>query len=109
MNEPIMKIWEEDRNARFAQVLAGIDDTAMMQDFLRDIMTEKEIAEVSARLQAASMLTDGRTYVDIVQQTGLSSRTVARISEWLKSGAKGYAAALAFAQKHHIHLSPARD
>jgi hypothetical protein len=47
--------------------------------------------------------------VNIVQQTGLSSRTVARISEWLKNDAKGYAAALAFAQKHHIHLSPARD
>jgi TrpR-related protein YerC/YecD len=109
MSEPIMKIWDENRNAGLAQLLADIDDVVTMRSFLRDVMTEKEITEIAARLQAAAMLKAGRTYVEIVAQTGLSSRTVARISEWLKDGAEGYSTALELAKTHHIHLLPARD
>lgn len=109
MNESVMKIWDETRNAGLAEVLAGINDAETMRNFLRDVMTEKEITEIAARLQAAAMLKAGSTYVEIVAQTGLSSRTVARISEWLKDGAEGYDSVLEFAKKHHIHLLPARD
>ncbi|HWT40004.1 MAG TPA: YerC/YecD family TrpR-related protein [Dongiaceae bacterium] len=109
MNESAIKIWNEERNANISKVMANIADVSTMQNFLRDIMTEKEIDEIAARLQAASMLKVGKTYASIVKQTGLSSRTVARISDWLKNGAKGYDAALTIAEKHHIHLSPARD
>ena len=75
-----------------------------MQAFLRDVMTEKEIIELSARLEAAKMLSDGEKYTDIVATTKLSSRTVARISDWLRSGTGGYKDAIA----HHSHLWPAR-
>lgn len=109
MNQSVAEIWNEERNARLSQVMANITDAPTMQHFLRDIMTEKEINEIAARLQAAAMLKNGDTYIAIVKQTGLSSRTLARISEWLKNGAKGYDAALTIAKKHHIHLSPARD
>lgn len=104
-----MDIWKEDRNARLAQVMVNIRDVRTMQSFLRDVMTEKEITEIAARLQAARMLTSGKTYVEITQETKLSSRTVARISEWLKGDTNGYAAALELVESHHAHLSPARD
>lgn len=77
-----------------------------MQNFLRDVMTEKEIIEISARFEAAKMLSEGRKYTEIVTATKLSSRTVARISEWLQNGCDGYQAALKTV--HHDHLSPAR-
>ena len=77
-----------------------------MQNFLRDVMTEKEIIEISARFEAAKMLSEGRKYTEIVTLTKLSSRTVARISEWLQNGCDGYRAALKTV--HHDHLSPAR-
>lgn len=58
--------------------------------FFRDLLTEKEITEMSNRLQAAKMLDSNIPYSVIEQQTGLSSTTVARISKWLNYGRGGY-------------------
>lgn len=101
-------VWKSESARQFAGVLSLIDDAKTMQNFLSDVMTEKEIAEISARLAAARMLRNGATYTDIVAATKLSSRTVARISDWLQNGAGGYDAALETFTKHHAHLPPAR-
>lgn len=80
-------------------------------DFLRDVMTEKEIIEISARFEAARLLTEGKSYEYITQKTKLSSRTIARISQWLKDGTGGYSEALkalGSADLHHAHMTPAR-
>lgn len=104
-NDPEL-IWKDDKAQRFAAALAALDDVGVMQDFLRDVMTEKEIREMSARLEAARMLRDGETYTAVIRETKLSSRTVARISDWLQNGRQGYQAALT--ALHHDHMPPAR-
>ena len=71
-------------------------------------MTKKEITEIGARLKAAQMLRKGAKYTEIVATTKLSSRTVARISDWLQNGTGGYDTALEIASTHHAHLPPAR-
>lgn len=58
--------------------------------FFRDLLTESEIRELSMRWKAAQMLSKKIPYVEIQKQTGLSSRTIARISQWLSSGMNGY-------------------
>ncbi|OGL98716.1 hypothetical protein A2318_03845 [Candidatus Uhrbacteria bacterium RIFOXYB2_FULL_45_11] len=58
--------------------------------FFRDLLTEKEILELSMRWKAAQMLAQNIPYTQIQQQTGLSSTTVARISKWVFSGMNGY-------------------
>lgn len=98
------KLWETDTARQLADALVAITDTQTMQNFLRDVMTEKEIVEISARFEAAKMLRQGKKYNDIIARTGLSSRTVARISDWMQNGYGGYEAALA----HHSHIPPAR-
>lgn len=103
------KIWNTPQSQQFARVLRDITDDATMRDFLRDVMTEKEIIEMSARLEAARLLSSGEKYTSISQQTKLSSRTIARISEWLQNGTSGYKAAIAIMQHHHEHLPPVRD
>lgn len=100
-------IWENDQPRQFAEVLAALSDTATLQNFLRDVLTEKEITEISARLEAAKMLQVGAKYTDIIAETKLSSRTIARISDWLQNGAGGYSPALEILA-HHAHTSPAR-
>lgn len=101
--------WKEDSKAnQLAWVLASICDEPAMKNFLRDVLTEKEIIEISARLEAARMLRCRAKYADIVAATGLSSRTVARISNWLRSGAGGYNVALNAINEYHVHLPPAR-
>lgn len=105
MTEDKSSVWNSATSVQLAEALTAIDNLTTMANFLRDVMTEKEITEISSRLEAARMLQAGRTYVDIVKQTKLSSRTVARISDWMKNGCSGYAAALE--QIHHNHIAPA--
>ena len=100
-------VWKTPATWQLAEVLSAIDSTADMQNFLRDVMTEKEIIEISSRLQAARMLKAGSTYVDIVATTKLSSRTVARISDWMQNGCNGYGAVIEQINQH-THISSAR-
>ena len=106
MSQDALTVWRDEKAQQFAEALLAITDKRTMQNFLRDVMTEKEIFEISARFEAAKMLTEGKKYAEIVAKTKLSSRTVARISEWLQNGCSGYQAALNTI--HHEHLSPAR-
>jgi TrpR-related protein YerC/YecD len=110
MQDSANEVWEIPAARQFAAALTAIDDTQTMQNFLRDVMTEKEIIEMGARLKAARMLQQGQKYTEIIKATHLSSRTVARISDWLQHGANGYAAALELElfDAHHSHTPPAR-
>lgn len=100
MQSSTSKIWQLPLPKQFSAALTAISNVSAMQNFLRDVMTEKEIIEMSARLEAARLLSNGTRYTDISQQTKLSSRTIARISSWLENGSGGYKAAL-----HHIPVS----
>lgn len=106
MSQDVSTVWEDTKSQQLAEALVSIQDNLTMQNFLRDVMTEKEIIEISSRLEAAKMLSEGKKYTEIVNATKLSSRTIARISEWLQNGCNGYQAALKTV--HHDHLSPAR-
>ena len=109
MKDTSSTIWENDSTQQLVAALSLISDVKTTQNFLRDIMTEKEITEMSARLQAAKMLKDGATYAEIAAKTKLSSRTISRISGWLQNGAGGYEAALDVIElHHHAHIPPAR-
>ena len=98
-------IWQPQPAQNLSRALAAIGDVASMQNFLRDVLTEAEITEISARFEAARLLQEGARYATIINQTKLSSRTVARISDWLKNGCGGYQIALTLV--HHHPLTPA--
>jgi TrpR-related protein YerC/YecD len=100
-------LWNDRNAGQLADVLTTIDDISMMQAFLSDVMTPKEIIEISARLEAARMLSGGAKYTDIIKTTRLSSRTVARISDWMKNGCGGYRSVLRQMAVHQ-HTPPAR-
>lgn len=59
--------------------------------FFRDLLTEYEIKEFVERWKAARMLAEGVPYTQIEAETGLSTRTIARVGRWLKKGKGGYA------------------
>ena len=58
--------------------------------FFRDLLTETEIREFAERWKVARMLSRGVPYTTIEKETGLSSRTIARVHKWLKQGKGGY-------------------
>jgi TrpR-related protein YerC/YecD len=75
-------IWDNPLPKQFCDVVFAMQTKKELQDFLRDVMTEKEIYEVSARLEAARLLQQKVAYTEIAKRTKLSSRTIARICEF---------------------------
>ena len=73
--------------------------------FFRDLLTSEEIIEFGKRWQVAQMLNKNISYEKIEKETGLSSRTIARISKWLSRGMGGYKLMLKKIN-HHNNLSP---
>ena len=59
--------------------------------FFGDLLTEYEIKEFVKRWKAARMLSENIPYTQIETETGLSTRTIARVGRWLKKGKGGYA------------------
>ena len=62
--------------------------------FLEDLCTIKELESMAQRLQSAKMLLDGKTYNEIVEETEISSATLARVSKCVRYGKGGYKTAL---------------
>lgn len=58
--------------------------------FLEDLLTIREMEDLSQRLQVAKLLTDKVTYTEITQKTGASSATIGRVNRALSYGADGY-------------------
>lgn len=82
--------------------LKNIDEA---RRFFRDLLTEPELAEFSNRWQAAQLLNKKALYTKIEKQTGLSSRTIARVARWLNKGRGGYKLIIARLNSHHGHSS----
>lgn len=93
MKEANQKLWTLDAEELLRTMLSlrTIDEAKM---FLRDLLTEGEIQMIVERWRVARLLDEGRSYREISSMTGLSSRTIARISRWLQEGAGGYRALL---------------
>ncbi len=60
------------------------------KSFFRDLLTEGEIREFAERWKVAAMLARKVPYTSIIDETGLSSRTVARVARWVNKGMGGY-------------------
>lgn len=72
------------------QVILKLKNPQEARAFFSDLLTKKEIEELSKRWQTVRMLDSNIPYSIIEKQTGLSSTTIARISKWLNNGKGGY-------------------
>jgi len=82
--------WKTAENQRLIQAILSLKTPDEARRFLRDLMTKEEITECAQRWEAARLLDQKISYVQIQKKTGLSSTTVARISRWLQRGMGGY-------------------
>ena len=53
-----------------------------------DLCTPKEIKSLAQRFAVAKMLSEGKVYNDIVEQTGASTATISRVSRTMSEGSK---------------------
>ncbi len=63
-------------------------------NFLRDLLTIKEIEEFANRLEMARLLKQGMSYKRIAEKLKVSTTTVTRVAHWLFRGCGGYNIAL---------------
>ena len=59
-------------------------------NFLRDLLTIKELEEFANRLEMARLLKKGWSYKKIARELKVSTTTVTRTAHWLNHGAGGY-------------------
>lgn len=105
--------WSKKENKQLIEAVLSLQNKNETKRFLRDLMTKKEIKEFANRLEVASLLSRDVQYCAIIESTGLSSTTIARISKWLNGSLGGYRLVIARLGKnvslyHHTPLKLAK-
>lgn len=78
-----------DKRKILAQAILSIESEEECFELLEDICTIKEVDDMANRFQIALLLYEGKTFIDVENQTGASSATISRVNRCLKHG-KGY-------------------
>ena len=87
------KIRTEAVDALFDAILS-LKDKEECYKFFEDVCTINELLSISQRFEVALMLRQGRTYLDISEDTGASTATISRVNRSLNYGNDGYDMAL---------------
>lgn len=74
--------------------LSTLKTPVELANFLRDLMTVKELKDISQRWQIVLLLNQNIPYLEIAKQVGVSTTTVTRCALWLWHGKGGYQTAL---------------
>ena len=81
---------DKEMKKALCATLVKLETVEEAEKFLDDLCTIKEIESMAQRLLAAKMLLDGKTYNEIVEETEISSATLARVSKCVRYGDGGY-------------------
>jgi len=74
--------------------LVYIDNLKDMQNFTNDLLTGFEIETIAMRWKAVRMLRAGIVYTKVVEATGMSSATIARLAKLLSRRSGGFSSML---------------
>ena len=75
---------------QFIQAFCRSKTPKETNEFLSDLLSRVELEEFTRRFLAARRLNEGRTYLEVSRETGLSSTTVARVSKCVQRKNSGY-------------------
>ena len=70
-------------------VISKIKSSEECKELFLDLCTYKEILKMAQRLRAAKLLSEGKTYNQVIEETDISSATLSRVSACVQRGA-GY-------------------
>lgn len=73
----------------YAEILK-LETEEECESFLSDLCTMKELLSMGQRLKAAKMLLEGKKYNQVIEETDISSATLARVSKCIRYGQGGY-------------------
>lgn len=83
-------IFEQENPNLLVKALLALETEAECRAFLEDIMTTKEILDISQRMAVAVRLDEGVSTAKIAEMTGASPTTISRVNRCYQYGAGGY-------------------
>lgn len=83
-------IFEAENPNLLIKALLTLQTEDECRAFLEDIMTSKEILDISQRMAVALRLDEGVSTAKIAEMTGASPTTISRVNRCYQYGAGGY-------------------
>ena len=81
---------QSDLTLNLCRAFSGLNDPESVRAFLEDIASPGEIRAMSQRLEVARLLSESKTYPEIMKSTGAGTATISRVKRCLDYGAGGY-------------------
>ena len=82
--------FDEEQIDLLCKAFAAIQNKEECMDFLEDLMTIREIQDLTQRLYVAKLLREGKAYQAVMEKVSVSSATISRVNRCLNYGAGGY-------------------
>ena len=79
-----------EETQRLCEAMCLLETPEEARAFLADLLSPHEMSDLAQRLEVATLLRSGRSYVDVSSVTGASSTTVSRVSKCLRGERGGY-------------------
>lgn len=89
-----METFHTDLTDNLMDAISKLKTKKECYDFFEDVCTIKEILDMSKRLEAAKLLSEGMNYKHIIEKIDISSATLSRVSRALNYGTGGYKKAI---------------
>ena len=97
-----MEKFENEGVRLLIKSLLSLKDEQECAEFLEDLMTRKELDDISQRLAVAKMLSEQAVYSKIVERTGASTATISRVNRAYNYGAGAYAKILSRVEEENL-------
>ena len=81
---------KNDKEKFLVKAFLNLKTEQEVANFLRDLLTIKELEEFANRLEMAKLLKIGMSYKAIAKKLKVSTTTVTRTAHWLFRGCGGY-------------------
>lgn len=85
-----MKKRNEQYLSKFYKAVLSLKTEDECDAFFNDVCTIQELESLAQRIEVATLLKKGESYVDINKSTGASTATISRVSKYYNYGAGGY-------------------
>ena len=85
-----MNVHDDEGFRLLVNAILSLENEEECEAFLEDLLTRKEISDMSQRIMVAERLSRGEVYTRIAEETGASSATISRVNRALQYGTGGY-------------------
>jgi len=73
-------VWHKDEIQEVISLLLSCKKNQDIEVIFDRVLTPREINDIARRYKALKMIDEGKSYTDIMQETGMSSVTISRLS-----------------------------